>query len=148
MRNSLPKPLEKPAFLPIYCVPQYIGAGGGFSVATEDFKILQKIQDLMVYSYPILQQFPKAERFSFAQDVRHCLDRLLELAITEQKKYTKRTTLEYLDIENEKLKLYIRVAFNLHYIDKHRYGVWESKVVEIGKMIGGLVKSVNGRPQA
>lgn len=117
-------------------------------MATEDFKILQKIQDLMVYSYPILQQFPKAERFSFAQDVRHCLDRLLELAITEQKKYTKRTTLEYLDIENEKLKLYIRIAFNLHYIDKHRYGVWESKVVEIGKMIGGLVKSVNGRPQA
>lgn len=116
-------------------------------MATEDFKVLQKIQDLMVYSYPILTQFPKAERFSFAQDIRHCMNMLLELAITEDKKYSKKTTLENLDIENEKLKLYIRMAFNLHYIDKHRYGVWESKVVEIGKMIGGLIKSVSGKPK-
>jgi len=146
MRNSLPKPLEKAIFLPIYCVPQYIGAGGE-GLATEDFKVLQKVQDLMEYSYPILHQFPKAEKFSFAQDIRHCMNTLLELTITEDKKYTKKTTIENMDIENEKLKIYIRVAYTLRYIDKHRYSVWEGKVVEIGKMIGGLLKSVNGRPK-
>ena len=116
-------------------------------MATEDFAILQKVQDLMVYSYPVLQQFPKAEKFSFAQDIRHCMNTLLELTIAENKKYTKRTTIENMDIENEKLKIYIRVAFMLKYIDKHRYSVWEAKVVEIGKMIGGLLKSVNGKPK-
>ena len=117
-------------------------------MATEDFKILQKVQDLMVYSYPILNQFPKAEKFSFAQDIRHCLNELLELTITEEKKYTKKTTIENMDICNEKLKIYIRVAHDLRYIDKHRMGVWASKTVEIGKMIGGLLKSVNNRPKA
>lgn len=85
-------------------------------MATEDFKVLQKVQDLMEYSYPILCQFPKAERFSFAQDIRHCMNTLLELTITEDKRYIKKSTIENMDIENEKLKIYIRVAFKLQYI--------------------------------
>lgn len=116
-------------------------------MSTEDFKLLQKVQDLMEYSYPILNQFPKAEKFSFAQDIRHCMNQLLEYTIEEDKKYYKKTTIENMDVENEKLKIYIRVAFKLRYIDKHRYGVWEAKVVEIGKMIGGLLKSVSNRPK-
>ena len=116
-------------------------------MGTEDLKVLQKVQDLMEYSYPILNQFPKAEKFSFAQDIRHCMNTLLELTITEDKRYIKKTTIENMDIENEKLKIYIRIAHNLRYIDKHRYAVWEAKVVEIGRMIGGLLKSVNNRPK-
>ena len=117
-------------------------------MATEEFKILQKVQDLIVYSYPILTQFPKAERFSFAQDIRHCLNTLLELTIEEEKRYIKKTTVQNMDIENEKLKIFIRVAYELRYIDKHRYAVWESKSVEIGKMIGGLLKSVSDRQKS
>ena len=117
-------------------------------MATEEFKILQKVQDLMGYSYPILTQFPKAVKFSFAQDIRSCMNKLLELTIEEEKRYTKKTTIQNMDIENEKLKIFIRVAYELRYIDKHRYAVWSSKVVEIGKMIGGLLKSVNSKPKA
>ena len=116
-------------------------------MATEDFKLLQKVQDMMVYGYPLLNQFPKAEKFSLAQDIRSCMNQILELTITEDKKYTKKTTLENLDIENTKLKIYLRVAMELKYLSRHHYGVWEDKVVEIGKMIGGLLKSVNGRPK-
>ena len=116
-------------------------------MATEDFKILQKVQDLLEYAYPILNQFPKAERFSFAQDIRNCMNELLELTIAEDRHYYKKTTIENMDICNMKLRIYVRVAHNLRYIDKHRYSVWEAKLVEIGKMIGGLLKSVKGRPQ-
>ena len=116
-------------------------------MATEDFKLLQKVQDMMVYGYPMLNQFPKAEKFSLAQDIRHCMNNILELTITEDKRYTKKTTLENLDIENEKLKIFIRISFELKYLSKHTYGVWEEKIVEIGKMIGGLIKSVSDRPK-
>jgi DNA polymerase III alpha subunit len=117
-------------------------------MATEDFKLLQKVQDMMKYAYPILHQFPKVEKFSLANDIRHTMNMVLEYTITEDKKYTKTTTLEKLDIENEKLKIYIRLSYELQYIDKHRYAVWSSKVVEIGKMIGGLIKSVSGKPKS
>ena len=117
-------------------------------MAENEFKILQKVQDLMIYSYPILIQFPKAVKFSLAEDIRNCMNRLLELTIEESKRIVKKTTLQNMDVENEKLKIYIRVAHDLRYIDKHRYAVWSAKTVEIGKMIGGLLKSVNDRPKS
>ena len=90
-------------------------------MATEDFKLLQKVHDLMIYSYPILDTFPKNVRFSFAQRIRDCMNTLLELTIEEQKRYIKKTTIQNMDIENEKLKRYIQIAFELRYIDKHRF---------------------------
>lgn len=102
----------------------------------------------MIYGYPILSRFPKVEKFSLAADIRSCINELLELTITEDKRYTKKTTLENLDITNEQLKIYLRVAMELKYISFHSYEVWIGKLVEIGKMIGGLIKSVNGKPKA
>ena len=116
-------------------------------MATQEFKILTKVKDMMLYAYPVLAQFPKAEKFSLAQDIRHCMNELLELTITEEKKYTKRTTIEYMDIENEKLKQYIEIAMELKFISFHKYEVWMRYLVEIGKMIGGLLKSVSNKPK-
>ena len=117
-------------------------------MASEDFKTLRKVQDMMIYGYPILSRFPKVEKFSLAADIRSCMDTLLELTITEEKRYTKKTTLENMDIANETLKIYLRVAMELKYISFHSYEVWVAKLVEIGKMIGGLIKSVKDRSQS
>lgn len=114
-------------------------------MATQDFKILTKVKDMMLYAYPVLAQFPKAEKFSLAQDIRHCMDELMELTITEDKKYTKKTTIENMDIANEKLKQYIEIAMELKFISFHKYEVWMKYLVEIGKMIGGLLKSVSSK---
>ncbi len=114
-------------------------------MATQDFKTLTKVKDMMLYAYPVLAQFPKAEKFSLAQDIRHCMDELMELTITEDKKYTKKTTIENMDIANEKLKQYIEIAMELKFISFHKYEVWMKYLVEIGKMIGGLLKSVSSK---
>lgn len=119
----------------------------GFGMATEDFKVLQKVQDMMIYGYPLLEQFPKAVKFSLAQDIRNSMNDLLRLTIEEEKRTSKRTTLEHMDVENEKLKYLLRVSMELKYLSRHHYGVWEKKIVEIGKMIGGLLKSVNNKPK-
>jgi len=116
-------------------------------MATEDFKLLQKVQDMLVYGYPLLNQFPKAEKFSLAQDIRLCMNEILRLTIAEEKKKSKTATLEKLDMENTTLKIFLRVSMELKYLSKHHYGVWEGKLVEIGKMIGGLIKSVSDRPK-
>lgn len=117
-------------------------------MATEDFKLLQKVQDMMVYGYPLLNQFPKAEKFSLAQDIRNCMNEILSLTIAEDKKHSKTATLEKLDVENTKLKIFLRVSMDLKYLSRHHYGVWETKLVEIGKMIGGLIKSVSDKPKS
>lgn len=112
----------------------------------EPFKILEKVFDMIGYAYPALAQFPKSEKFSLVVDIKRILDQMLELTIEAQKKYYKKTTLQELDVCVAKLKAYLRLSFNLKYLPMHKYEIWAGMVVEIGKMLGGWLKTVNQKP--
>ncbi|HWP51656.1 MAG TPA: diversity-generating retroelement protein Avd [Clostridia bacterium] len=109
----------------------------------EELKILQKIFDMMEYGYGALAQFPKSEKFALVTDIKRSMDTMLERSIEAQKKYYKKTTLQELDVEIMKLKAYLRLSQNLGFLPMKKYEVWSDKVVEIGKMLGGWLKSVN-----
>ncbi len=96
---------------------------------------------MMLYGYQALAQFPKSEKFALAVDIKRCLDQILEREIEAQKKYFKKTTLQDLDVELAKLKAYLRLAHDLRFLPLKKYELWSAKVVEIGKMIGGWIKS-------
>lgn len=113
--------------------------------APKEFLLLQKILDMMEYGYIALRQFPKSERYALSTDIKHCMDEMLSLAITAQKRYYKKTTLQDLDIEIMKLRVYIRLAFRLRFLPIEKYENWSAMVVEIGKMLGGWIKTVNDR---
>lgn len=120
--------------------------GIGMPDATEELKILQKIFDMIGYAYPALAQYPKSEKFGLVTDVKRLLDEMLELTIEAQKKYYKKTTLQDLDVSIAKLKAYLRLSFNLRFLPAKKYEVWSGMVVEIGKMLGGWLKTVNQKP--
>ena len=61
----------------------------------------------------------------------------------QQKKYYKKTTLQELDVEVEKLKAYVRLSYNLGFYLRKKYEQWSGLVVEIGRMVGGWIKSVS-----
>jgi len=109
----------------------------------EELKLLQKIFDMMEYGYLALAQFPKSEKFALATDIKRCMDVMLERCIEAQKKYYKKTTLQDLDVEIMKLKAYLRLSHNLGFLPLKKYEVWSEKVVEIGKMLGGWLKTVH-----
>lgn len=113
-----------------------------YAGAEDKLMIRQKITDMMLYAYPVLAQYPKSEKFSLCADIKRVMDQMLELTITAEKKYFKKTTLQDLDIEIAKLKAYIRLSKDLRFISMHTYSVWSAKVVEIGKMLGGWMKAV------
>lgn len=107
----------------------------------EDLQIQQKIYDMILYGYPALEQMPKSQKFSLAQDIKHCMDKIMRLTISANKKYTKRTTLQELDVEIAALKIYLRIAYDLRYLPPKKYEVWSGMVVEVGKMVGGWIRS-------
>ena len=113
---------------------------------TEELKILQKIFDMIEYAYPALAQYPKSEKFGLVTDIKHVMDEMLELTIEAQKKYYKKTTLQDLDVCIAKLRAYLRLSFALKLLPMKKYEVWSGMVVEIGKMLGGWMKSVNQKP--
>ena len=67
------------------------------------------------------------------------------LIITAFKRYHKKTTLTDLDIELAVLKRQVRLAKDLNYIDIKRYQKWIEFIVEMGKMTGGWMRSVNSK---
>lgn len=109
----------------------------------EELKILQKTFDMMNYAYPALAQYPKGEKFSLVVDIKRCMDVMLERIIEANKKYYKKTTLQELDVEVEKLKAYVRLSYNLGFLPPKKYEQWSGLVVEIGRMVGGWIKSVS-----
>lgn len=104
--------------------------------------ILGKIEDMMLYAYPVLNAYPKYERFVLAADIKRCMDQAMEGTIEANKKYYKKTTLQELDVEIDKLRKYVRLSYRLKYIDFKKYKQWSEKVNEIGRMLGGWMASV------
>ncbi len=83
--------------------------------------ILGKIEDMMLYAYPVLNAYPKYERFVLAADIKRCMDQAMERTIEANKKYYKKTTLQELDVEIDKLRKYVRLSYRLKYIDFKKY---------------------------
>ncbi|WP_304430138.1 diversity-generating retroelement protein Avd [Faecalibaculum rodentium] len=110
-------------------------------IQKSDLLIQQRIYDMILYAYPSLEQMPKSQKFSLAQDMKLCMDRIMRLTITANKKYTKRTTLQELDVEIAALKIYLRIAYDLRYLPPKKYEVWTGMLIEIGKMVGGWIRS-------
>lgn len=111
-------------------------------IGIEDLKILEKTQDMIEYAYQALAQFPKSEKFAIVADIKKCMHTMLEREIEANKKYYKKTTLQELDVEIVKLKYYMRLSHRLKFLPTKKYEVWSGLVVEIGKMLGGWLKSM------
>lgn len=47
-----------------------------------------------------------------------------------------------MDVELMKLRVYLRLSFRLGFLPSKKYEVWSEKLIEIGKMLGGWIKSV------
>lgn len=103
--------------------------------------VQQKVYDMILFAYPVLDGFPKSQKFSLAQDIKSKMDGILELVIEVNKKYAKISTLQKLDIKVASLKVYVRMAYELGYLKgETKYMMWADYLVEIGKMVGGWIK--------
>lgn len=107
----------------------------------EDLKIRLKIEGLAVYLYTALRQFPKSERHVLSQEIRQTLWSLLRLTIVCNKRYYKKTTLQDLDAELDLLRSQVRLAKDLQYLPFRKYEILSRLIDEIGRMIGGWMKS-------
>jgi ribonucleotide reductase beta subunit family protein with ferritin-like domain len=97
---------------------------------------------MVQYGYQAIKQFPRSEKYTFAAEIKSTMIRILKLIIRTNKKYYKKTTMKDLDIELELLKTYIRLARDLNFLPFKKYEIWSKQLHEIGRLIGGWMKSV------
>lgn len=109
----------------------------------DDLMIRQKVIDMIEYGHTAVRQFPKAERHVLGAEIRHAMWQLLRLVVVCNKRYHKKTTMQDLDAELDLLRCQIRVATSLGYLEFRRYEHWSKLNDEIGRMIGGWMKSLD-----
>ncbi|MBE3584824.1 MAG: diversity-generating retroelement protein Avd [Thermoanaerobacter sp.] len=108
----------------------------------QELKIRQKCEDMIHYGYAALRQFPKSERYTMAADIKKSMYRLLALIIAANKRYHKKTTFQEMDIELDFLRSLIRLAMQLGFLPFKKYENWAAMLNEIGRMLGGWLKSL------
>ena len=115
-----------------------------------DFKMKNKIDEMIIYASPCLDQFPRSEKYALAQDIRKTMYKILRLVVMLENKHYKKTTLGDLDTEVDVLRHLIRLAADnrLHpkqapCLPMKKYENLSKHLAEIGKMIGGYEKYIN-----
>jgi len=105
--------------------------------------MLTKLEELDDYTHIALRNsnYPKSERHLLVADTRQCLDKILRLTLTAWKRHHKKTTLSELDVEVEVFRHLVRKAERFQYITPKRYKVWAEHINELGRMLGGWLRS-------
>jgi four helix bundle protein len=105
-----------------------------------ELKIFQKTYDLIIYLHPVVNKFPKAEKFVLGQRIENTALNVLEGIIAANQETDKEEILKKTGVELEKLRMFIRLAKDLKFISIGQYEHTSLMVNEIGKMLGGLMK--------
>ncbi len=100
-----------------------------------------------------LMHFPHCHKYTLTQAIRQAYVDVYNLVTECQKRYHKKTTLTQLDVRHEQLRMLINLAHELKLFDysagrkdnelpgEHRHLVLSRMVDELGRMIGGWLKS-------
>jgi len=102
-----------------------------------------------------LNHFPRYEKYALSNGIRNTAYRVYDLITECQKRYHKKTSLTMLDIEHEKLRMQINLAYELEYFafkngaknikvakPEHRYLAISRLIDEIGKIIGAWINKL------
>ncbi len=119
----------------------------------EDFRMKNKVYELLLYAGPQLEEFPRAKR-TLAQKIDNSMLNILCLVVALENKHYKKTTLGELDNEVDVFRHLIRLASEPEYtrskkpcLSVKKYEMMSRKINEIGCMIGSYFKSLNENPK-
>lgn len=110
----------------------------------EVMKIAQKWEDMAIYLYTAMKQYPKSERHMLVADTTHAMwdiGTYITRANAVRSLSERRHLIEDADMELARLKVLVRMGMLLKFMDMKKYGVLSGQMVEIGKMLGGWLRS-------
>lgn len=111
----------------------------------ENLKILQKTYDMIKYGNSALMQYPKSEKYLLVSDIKRCMYHMLELIIRANKSRSKKALLFEIDVELDVLRTFLRLSADkdVKYLPLRKYEYWCKQLNEIGRMLGGWIKSAS-----
>ena len=103
----------------------------------KDLIIYQKLYDLIMYAFPIVNRFPRNQRFVLAQQIENALLDAAQLIVKANLLRDKRAVLLELDIQLDMVALLVRIAHDLNLLSHRHYGQMSMRIDELGRLLGG-----------
>lgn len=103
--------------------------------------IYQKIYDFTLYLFPIVDRFPKFEKFVICTMLKTCVLGMAKGVIRANKSRNKKPLLYDIDVQLEELKFLLRLSHDRKYLSHRSYEQSSKLTAEIGRLLGGWIKS-------
>lgn len=106
--------------------------------------IIRKMEKYIEYMLTILIKLPRTEKFSIGTEIKTSMYEMLKYILLASK-IDKRNRLEVYNVVDTHIyyqRICIRIMYNNKWIDMKKYRYSNELLDEIGKMLGGLIKSL------
>ncbi|MEK9175119.1 MAG: diversity-generating retroelement protein Avd [Patescibacteria group bacterium] len=115
-----------------------------------DISIVHKVYKFYLALHTCTSTFPKKDRHTIGQKCENLTLNIIELLFSAnaQRGKDKMPVLSIIDIKLKVLKTMIRLANDSKALEQKQYIVFEASLDEIGKMLGGWIKSVQRETSA
>ncbi len=112
-----------------------------------DIPIFKKVYDLYKTFYAFRTTVPKQEKYTVWQKSENLILEILEgiLSASYKHKFEKTPILEKTSLKLNVLRVLIRLMKDIKAIDNKKYSLLEENIDEIGRMLGGWLRSTVSR---
>ena len=109
-----------------------------------DAPLVHRIFEFYKLFHEYLKLFPKQEKYSLGQKIENLILEILEFLLSAAylPKYQKYQTLKKASDKNDLLKYLVRLAYETKSLNSKKYLILEEKIIEMGKKLGGWIKSI------
>lgn len=106
--------------------------------------IIPKIEKYIEYMLTILLKLPRTEKFSIGNEIKTSMYDMLKNVLLASK-LDKNKRLQFYNLVDSNIyyqRICIRIMYNNKWIDDKKYKYSNELLSEIGKILGGLIKSL------
>lgn len=112
------------------------------SLKSTDLVIYKKSEELLNFIYPIVVNFPKSEKFALSQEIKQAFYALLRnILLANNIRYKRRMYQEEVDAYLKLLLALFNLAKKQKFITQKKNYQIQMKLEEIGRILGGWMKS-------
>ncbi|MBS0619113.1 MAG: diversity-generating retroelement protein Avd [Spirochaetes bacterium] len=111
----------------------------------DDYPAFRKWYVILDWILDRCETFPKSVRFTFSGRIANLALDILEQLIEAIYSKDKKAQLAQINMNLEKLRVSYRLSFNRKYISGRQFEFIVTELNEFGKMIGGWLKSAQGK---
>lgn len=113
-------------------------------IKNNNLTIIPKIEKYIEYMLTILLKLPRTEKFSIGTEIKTSMYDMLKYILLASK-IEKEKRLELYNVVDSNIyyqRICIRIMYNNKWIDMKKYKHSNELLLEIGKLLGGLIKSL------